>query len=110
MKYKNGIQIKKYKPKIKITNIDTEDSTEDIEKQIIKQNDWLSQGDFEIAKIYTVTTLQRTYKKLIIHSKLNIHEKILTISKGYINFNFTRKRCYEYVNLTQCFNCSQYGH
>lgn len=111
-KYGDRIEVLKVvetRPMVKITRIEnTQRSTREIHAQILVQNKWLADVDFEIERTYPVNADPEPYLNLIVQTDLRGQKQMLT--HGYIVFGGKECRIYEYVNVLQCVKCQRFGH
>lgn len=110
-KYGQVIEIKtpnQFTPKVKIVRIQTLDTPPEIKNQILEQNKWLNDADFQIEGVVDITTGSISYKNLILTTTLESQQKLLT--KGKIVFNLRECKIFDHVNLIQCIQCWKFGH
>lgn len=110
--YRDKLVVKKvqsHSPQIKITRIYSRlEHTEDIVNQIRDQNHWLKNAVFDIAREYSVVTLNGTYRNLIVNCDLVLQKEFLR--REAIIFGISECRCFEYVDVLRCAKCLRYGH
>lgn len=110
--YRNKLVVKKVQsnsPQIKITRLFTKlENTADIVNQIKDQNHWLRNATFEVAREYSVETLNGTYRNLIINCDLILQKEFMR--REAIIFGINECRCFEYVDVLRCNKCLRYGH
>lgn len=112
-KYGTALKIKPVqsaKPMIKIAKLFTnEHSKEIILSQLVEQNLVLKDLKIEIEQFYETSTYNGDkYKCMIISTDLPSQTKIL--HKGFLLFNISEVKIYEYVIILQCANCLRYRH
>lgn len=110
--YRDKLIVKKVKtssPQIKITRIFSKlTDTVDIVHQIRDQNHWLRTAVFEVAREYSVNTLNGSYRNIIINCDLILQQEF--IRRETIIFDLSECRCFEYVDVLRCNKCLRYGH
>lgn len=111
-KYQPRIEVIKVdatRPMVKITKLEnTQRHTLEIEAQILAQNKWLDDIEFEIDRSYPVNAQPESYLNLIVFSDLRGQKQMLT--HGFIIFGGKECKIYEYVNVLQCVKCQRFGH
>lgn len=110
--YGPAIQIKgvaQQSPQIKIVRIFGDfPLKDDIKQQLIEQNSWLGESNFEIERVYSVSSGNTTYQNAILNVDLQLQKKFL--ERKHVIVGFTECRCFENINLMQCLRCFGYGH
>lgn len=110
--YQDKLLVKKVQqnsPQIKITRIFTKlTSTDDIMNQIRDQNHWLRTAIFTVAREYSITTPNGTYRNLIINCDLILQKEF--VRRESIIFGLSECSCFEYVDVLRCNKCLRYGH
>lgn len=111
-KYQDRIEVLKVestRPMVKITRLEnTQKSTREIHAQILVQNKWLENVDFEIERSYPVNAHPIAYLNLIVATDLRGQKMMLT--HGFILYGGKECKIYEYVNVLQCVKCQRFGH